>query len=1386
MGVRTAPARADLERANEPARARAARYTPLAVGVGALMVLSALGAGLLAGPAVPLGPHLATVLSPTAPSPAARAAPFSAPLSSSARAAGPPVQGGYRSPSPASPGSSSPGLTYTESSLFETNNTLVAGNVAYSNFGDGPTGFAYDPSSGLLYVTDFDSSNVSVVNESTGVILENIPVGENPALATYVAASQDVYVADYGATNLTVISTVTNRVVAQIPVGLYPFGLAYVPRHSTLFVSNQYSGNVSLINTTTNRVIGNVSLGAASYPAGLAYDPVRDTVIVALEYGNNSYFGAGYGNLTVISASTDRIVGSVSQTTSNLPIWPAYDPVTQAIYVTLGAYYSYASVGLVNASTYAYTPTALALGDPFIIAYGPVTEEMYISDPAYDVVYVVNGTTLVTELAVGVEPEQVGYVSAGFSMFTANMGSDNLTVISTRSASVTRNLLLGTDWEAVVYDPLTQLLYVANYTGNSVVVLSPRTNRIVDLIPVDAGPTSLAVDTSNGALYVVCAGAGTIDEINTTVNAVAVSAYLYPSGWTLFDNYYIAYDPVSDLLDVVGVGVNTTAFAYLLMTVDPTALVVTGVVANVALAPDGLVAEGAAQLAWVTDGLSNTVVGVDIANDSIAATVPVGSEPEGLDLALPFGQLFVANSNSSDVSAIALANDSVVATIGVGSVPYSVTFADAAQATLWVTDAGSNNLTVLNPLFDSVIGTVPSGFEPFAAAFDPSTSTLYALNAASDSVTIVSEITYHAYAAEFTETGLPGGTPWSVEIGSATISSTSSTLTVGDLLNGSYSYTIVENGSYVAVPETGTFTIHGGSVTVPVSFEAAYPATFTESGLPLGATWYVNVTGEPSLSATVGSGTGTTLTLELTNASYAYLVATNERSWYPSSPHGTFMIAGAAKAIAAPFDLRTYSIGFTESGLPNGVTWYVNVSGQPSASATVGGGSGTSLTIPLANGSYTYRVAANQKNWTTLSGGSLSVSGAPSSLSVVFSAVNFVVSFDESGLPDGAVWYVNLSGRPSLSATVNGLEGTTIEAELTSGTYAYGLATNEKSWATNATGELSVTTAPITVSVVFTEVTYSVTFTETGLPKGTAWTVTLDGTPYSEPVGQPIVGYAPNGSTPWSVEPVPGYHLTDAAYSGVLTVSGAPIDAPALPFAQTTYTVTFTPANLSAGTTWNLTVSETSGPLEWNGSAVDAPLTFSLPNGTFRYAIEAIPGLSIATGWKGTFTVGAASVSRTVKFATFTFAITFEEGGLPYGLSWEVTLGETSTTTLGASITFVEPNGTYAFSVTSLASGWSPSPASGSIDVKGSAPAPTDVVFASSSSSPALSSVWIWAGVGAAVLVLVIVLALLLVRRRPARPMTEYQEPPESAAPTEPAPPSPTMEDESTSASFPR
>ncbi len=149
------------------------------------------------------------------------------------------------------------------------------------------------------------------------------------------------------------------------------------------------------------------------------------------------------------------------------------------------------------------------------------------------------------------------------------------------------------------------------------------------------------------------------------------------------------------------------------------------------------------------------------------------------------------------------------------------------------------------------------------------------------------------------------------------------------------------------------------------------------------------------------------------------------------------------------------------------------------------------------------------------------------------SGPSYNVTFTESGLPSGTSWSVTISGSTVSSIT------TSLTFSKPNGTYAYTVSPVAGYKATPNTGSVTVSGAAASQSIAFTVLppgSYTVTFTESGLPGGTSWSVTFNGTAGSSATST-IAFTIGNGTWPFTVGSVTGYSASPA--SGNVAVSGA-------------------------------------------------------------------------------------------------------------------------------------------------------------------------------------------------------------------------------------------------------
>jgi hypothetical protein len=246
------------------------------------------------------------------------------------------------------------------------------------------------------------------------------------------------------------------------------------------------------------------------------------------------------------------------------------------------------------------------------------------------------------------------------------------------------------------------------------------------------------------------------------------------------------------------------------------------------------------------------------------------------------------------------------------------------------------------------------------------------------------------YVVSFTETGLPAGSNWTVTVGLGVESSTTVWINFTEP-NGSYAYTIGAIPGWSTSRLSGQILVDGAAVSRAVAWaQVTYEVEFSETGLSAGTSWSI------TLNGTQHTSTSATIKTSEPNGTYAFLV--NYVEGYTSGPSsGNVVVSGASvtKSIAFAAIVPTYTVTFTETGLPAGTSWSVELSGA-SAFSCLGGitsdGRVNNITFGgIPNGSYYFTV-----RWTCMTNpgvgeyvptpgaGTLVVNGRSVSESIVF------------------------------------------------------------------------------------------------------------------------------------------------------------------------------------------------------------------------------------------------------------------------------------------------------------------------------------------------------------------------------------------------------------------
>lgn len=313
-------------------------------------------------------------------------------------------------------------------------------------------------------------------------------------------------------------------------------------------------------------------------------------------------------------------------------------------------------------------------------------------------------------------------------------------------------------------------------------------------------------------------------------------------------------------------------------------------------------------------------------------------------------------------------------------------------------------------------------------------------------------ITMGSYSVTFTETGLSSGTQWSVTLGGKTLASTHSYITFSEL-NGSYSYAVAGKSGYRGSPLSGNLTVNGANLDIAVTWkQITYSQNYSETGLPSGTVWWLNLSGSRSFRSTAIS-----VSFSEPNGTYTYHLATADKLWKPVAYSGTLTVSGRNQTFSVTFEPVLYKLIFNETGLSQGTTWSVSVNGSAHSSTS------GSISLLLQNGSYSYRVSGIPGYRTASTAGTAVISGSAYAVNISWKVNTYTVTVTETGLSSGTAWSFTLGGITETS------DNSTIIFTLANGSYAYTQGNVHGYYLITANGTQSVSGSNVSISVEFAE-----------------------------------------------------------------------------------------------------------------------------------------------------------------------------------------------------------------------------------------------------------------------------------------------------------------------------
>jgi len=432
------------------------------------------------------------------------------------------------------------------------------------------------------------------------------------------------------------------------------------------------------------------------------------------------------------------------------------------------------------------------------------------------------------------------------------------------------------------------------------------------------------------------------------------------------------------------------------------------------------------------------------------------------------------------------------------------------------------------------------------------------------------------YTVTFHQSGLPAGTSWSVTFNGLTSSSTANSITFTGVLAGNYTWnatSMIAMGigtRFVAPTSSGTISVPA-TTSFNVSYVEQYSVTIEStsggSTSPSGTSWY-NAGSNVSITAIPASGYRfhewlTSPSISISNSS---LTSTQMTVKGPGNVTAQFVQVLTSSIVVNPSSgAPGTTVQVTGSSFyPNStvtVTYNGNVVGKVNASSS--GSFTLTFTVPsLPNGTYTVRAidtmgdgasASFTESTAPVPGSSIVSSSATTYIENGTATVNQTstvgvsIKIVNSTVPNNSAVTVSASKLNSLPTNVTpttimasgyydvkviGLTSGMVQINITNPAISTSNTNNELMYwnGTSWVSALDITVVGDTISgyvpvsalsgtPIALVITFPLTFTETGLPPGTQWSVTLNGTTYSSSTQSiEVKGLSP-GTYFWNSQP---------------------------------------------------------------------------------------------------------------------------------------------------------------------------------------------------------------------------------------------------------------------------
>lgn len=303
----------------------------------------------------------------------------------------------------------------------------------------------------LVYVSNEDSNDMTVIDSSTDSVIATVPVGKRPRGVQVSPDGGTIYLAvsgspkappgvdestlpppDKSADGVAVVDAATLEREAKLPGGSDPEQFAVHPDGSRIYVSNEDAATATVLDVRSGEVLKTIPVGVE--PEGVAISPDGRWVYVSAETDHD---------ITVID--TEGGVAVKRFEVDERPRAIAFSPDGKLAYVSseLGG-----TLTVVNAVEHQPIATIKIPGKgakPMGVAVSPDGSRVYVATGRGRTVVVIDAATrkVLQTIEVGERPWGIALTPDGGKLYTANGPGNDVSVVDTRSGEVVARIPAG-------------------------------------------------------------------------------------------------------------------------------------------------------------------------------------------------------------------------------------------------------------------------------------------------------------------------------------------------------------------------------------------------------------------------------------------------------------------------------------------------------------------------------------------------------------------------------------------------------------------------------------------------------------------------------------------------------------------------------------------------------------------------------------------------------------------------------------------------------------------------------------------------------------------------------------------------------------------------------